>query len=266
LNPALYESHTCSSDPVKTYMPGLDIRSYSPFGNIDYSKGSSDNKYQFTGKEINPESGLTYFGARYYHSVIGRWISKDSLPGTTYNPQSLNRYIYCLQNPLKFIDKFGDKPTKTIYKIGKFKIISSVVKNIEDSENALKMPKKDRMPLETKKKFAELFYKYVNDSTLDLAIEVKKLKEKIYNKDGTLKTDATRKEVKRYLKILNKSRQKSDEVAKKIIGEIETITKEGKKQDVYKPGELIKNYEDYKRFVESREKARKIEDRPLKKR
>ena len=80
---------------------------YSPFGNIDYSKGSSDNNIQFTGKEIDKESGLTYFGARYYNPVIGRWISKDPLVGRMGNPQSLNRYIYCENNPLVKIDIWG---------------------------------------------------------------------------------------------------------------------------------------------------------------
>ncbi len=80
---------------------------YSPFGNIDYSKGSSDNANQFTGKEIDPESGLTYFGARYYNPVIGRWISKDSIPGRAIDPQTLNRYLYCVNNPFKYIESDG---------------------------------------------------------------------------------------------------------------------------------------------------------------
>ena len=53
------------------------------------------NTTQFAGKEIDPESGLTYFGARYYSSIIGRWISKDPVIGNNANPQTLNRYVYC---------------------------------------------------------------------------------------------------------------------------------------------------------------------------
>ena len=80
---------------------------YSPFGNIDYSKGSSDNNYQFTGKEIDPESGLTYFGARYYNPVIGRWISRDLESGHILKPQSFNKYVYCRNNPISRVDIDG---------------------------------------------------------------------------------------------------------------------------------------------------------------
>ncbi len=78
---------------------------------MDYSKGSSDNNIQFTGKEIDSESGLTYFGARYYNPVIGRWISRDTLSGKITIPQSLNRYLYCYNNPLNYIDKTGHQAT-----------------------------------------------------------------------------------------------------------------------------------------------------------
>ncbi len=85
----------------------LGMSTLSPFGNIDYSKGSSDNANQFTGKEIDPESGLTYFGARYYNPIIGRWISKDPEIGTIIDPKTLNRYVYVLNNPLKYHDPDG---------------------------------------------------------------------------------------------------------------------------------------------------------------
>jgi len=88
-------SSTCLSNPPKTHIPLFMCDQYSPFGNIDYSKGISDNTIQFTGKEVDPESGLTYFGARYYNPVIGRWISRDLWAGSLSNPQSLNRYLYC---------------------------------------------------------------------------------------------------------------------------------------------------------------------------
>jgi RHS repeat-associated protein len=66
---------------------------------------------RFTGKERDSESGLDYFGARYYGSALGRWSSPDLVnvtderalcPGTT-----LNKYVYGGDNPLKFIDPDG---------------------------------------------------------------------------------------------------------------------------------------------------------------
>jgi RHS repeat-associated protein len=90
--------------------PNANIKerySYSPFGSIDYQNGTSDNTKQFTGKEIDEESGLSYFGARYYNPEIGRWISRDPVSGGIAKPQSLNRYSYCLNNPLIYIDLWG---------------------------------------------------------------------------------------------------------------------------------------------------------------
>ncbi len=89
---------------------------YEPFGTILASKGPNDNHYTFTGKEYDLESGLFYFGARYYDPKIGRFITKD-IAGPDYeNPQSLNRYIYVLNNPVKYIDPAGLKALKaTLY-------------------------------------------------------------------------------------------------------------------------------------------------------
>jgi RHS repeat-associated protein len=67
-------------------------------------------EYRFTGKERDTESGLDYFGARYYGSSMGRFMSPDP-SGLEYadpkNPQSLNLYSYVLNNPLHYVDPTG---------------------------------------------------------------------------------------------------------------------------------------------------------------
>jgi RHS repeat-associated protein len=70
--------------------------------------------YQFTGKERDAESGLDYFGARYYGSSMGRFMSPDWAAKATPvpyakldNPQSLNLYAYVGNNPLSHIDPDG---------------------------------------------------------------------------------------------------------------------------------------------------------------
>ncbi|MES1258527.1 MAG: RHS repeat-associated core domain-containing protein, partial [Acidobacteriota bacterium] len=67
------------------------------------------NKVNFTGKERDAESGLDYFGARYFSGAQGRFTSPDPLlsSGRPWDPQSWNRYAYGLNNPLRYTDPTG---------------------------------------------------------------------------------------------------------------------------------------------------------------
>lgn len=63
--------------------------------------------YKFTGKERDAESGNDYFNARYYASSMGRFLSPDPLGGHLEYPQSLNKYAYVMNNPLRYTDPTG---------------------------------------------------------------------------------------------------------------------------------------------------------------
>ena len=60
-------------------------------------------------KERDNESGLDYFGTRYYASGNGRFTTVDPghVGGDILNPQSWNGYAYALNNPLRFVDPLG---------------------------------------------------------------------------------------------------------------------------------------------------------------
>jgi RHS repeat-associated protein len=64
---------------------------------------------QSTGKERDAESGLDYFGARYYGSGLGRFTSPDEPfnDQDEKDPQSWNLYAYVRNNPLLYIDPDG---------------------------------------------------------------------------------------------------------------------------------------------------------------
>jgi len=68
-------------------------------------------EHHFTGKERDAESGNDYFGARYYASSMGRFMSPDKPFADQHpaNPQSWNLYSYTRNNPLRFVDDDGEK-------------------------------------------------------------------------------------------------------------------------------------------------------------
>ena len=78
-------------------------------------EGVSRRPYRYTGKERDTESGLDYFGARYYGSSMGRFMSPDlgniSAIFHMDDPQSWNGYSYAHNNPLTFTDPTGDAYT-----------------------------------------------------------------------------------------------------------------------------------------------------------
>ena len=61
---------------------------------------------KFTGQRLDA-TGLYYYNARYYDATIGRFISADTVVQSPAKPQSLNRYSYCSNNPLKYVDPSG---------------------------------------------------------------------------------------------------------------------------------------------------------------
>jgi len=91
--------------------------------------------YKFTGKERDGESGLDFFIARYYSSGYGRFLSPDEFTGgpvdaygsndplapgplphaDVSNPQSLAKYTYTWNNPIRYVDPNGHDVTVTPY-------------------------------------------------------------------------------------------------------------------------------------------------------
>ena len=63
--------------------------------------------FAFTGQEIDIDTGLYYYGARYYNPHSGRFISADSVIDGVKNPQGYNRYSYVQNNPITYNDPTG---------------------------------------------------------------------------------------------------------------------------------------------------------------
>ena len=95
----------------------IAFHDYLPFGEeinngVDgrtgpWGAGADTINQKFTGKERDSESGLDYFGARFYGSALGRFTSPDPLGGHYEDPQTLNKYAYVRNNPLTLTDPTG---------------------------------------------------------------------------------------------------------------------------------------------------------------
>jgi len=104
---------------VETYYAGnvKENCTSQPFGDglsctqTSLSTADDASQHHFTAKEHDPESGNDYFGARYYGAPLGRFLSPDSLNLTDdrlLNPSNtLNKYAYGANNPLKYTDPDG---------------------------------------------------------------------------------------------------------------------------------------------------------------
>jgi RHS repeat-associated protein len=106
-------SHTMVTSATGSCEQDID---YYPYGGVitDHCPNVAQH-YKFTGKERDAESGNDFFGARYYTSTMGRFLTPDWGGGSSEpvpyadldDPQTLNLYAYVQNNPLSRTDPFG---------------------------------------------------------------------------------------------------------------------------------------------------------------
>ncbi|NRT13769.1 RHS repeat-associated protein [Flavobacterium sp. 28A] len=106
---------------------------YIAFGEILFEEHSSSfsSPYLFNGKELDRETNLSYYGARYLDMKTSLWLNVDPLAlfnptfehefyfdgqhnGGIYNSGNLSNYNYCYQNPIKYIDPNGKQANASV--------------------------------------------------------------------------------------------------------------------------------------------------------
>lgn len=92
---------------------------YLPYGEllVDEHSSSEDLPYKFNGKELDEETGLYYYGARYLQPVASIWYGADPL--CEKYPQN-SAYTYCIGNPTNLIDHDGRDTLNINYTNGKW--------------------------------------------------------------------------------------------------------------------------------------------------
>jgi len=106
-----YHVDALGSVRVVTDAAGQVLRHHDflPFGEEWQPQTPPADQRLFTGKERDVESGLDYFGARYYRADLGRFTSVDPVDAKDEldTPRRWNRYTYSFNNPLSFVDPDG---------------------------------------------------------------------------------------------------------------------------------------------------------------
>jgi len=123
-----HSDHLGSSNLITDATGGLvQHLEYTPSGEVFVderpTQSSWSTPYKFNGKELDEETGLYYYGARYYDPRTSVWISVDPLAEKYPNVSS---YVYCHNNPVNMIDPdgMGDYYTMCGVSLGKDKNVN----------------------------------------------------------------------------------------------------------------------------------------------
>ena len=83
---------------------------YKPYGEalVDEHNTSYEQPWKFNGKELDSETGLYYYGARYYEPVLALWYGVNALAEKY---PTMGSYVYCAGNPVRLVDVDGNEPT-----------------------------------------------------------------------------------------------------------------------------------------------------------
>ena len=91
-----------------------------------FPKPTAHWTFTFSAKEKDVETGLSYFGSRYYSSDLSIWLSVDPMAAKY---ASLSPYVYCADNPVKLVDPNGEEVIEDNPPGG---IISNFLNNLEN--------------------------------------------------------------------------------------------------------------------------------------
>jgi len=99
-----YDSRKICTSRMKREQFFSEAHFATPFLTVNCQLSTVNWIHTFSAKEKDTETGLSYFGARYYSSDLSIWLSVD--PMSDYYPDN-SPYVYCGNNPITYIDEIG---------------------------------------------------------------------------------------------------------------------------------------------------------------
>ena len=110
-------SASLATDAHGAKLTGSDAR-YFPYGALrpGLAGATLPTDRRYTGQRFEASLGLYDYNARYYNPTLGRFISADTIVPSPGDPQSLNRYAYVRNNPLKYTDPSSLAPISKAWK------------------------------------------------------------------------------------------------------------------------------------------------------
>ena len=99
-----FQDHLGSSTYITTLTGEVaQYAAYTPYGEL-FREYRNVTPYKFNGKELDAETGLYYYGARYYNPATPLWLGVDPLASKY---PGVSPYVYCHSNPINRIDPDG---------------------------------------------------------------------------------------------------------------------------------------------------------------
>jgi RHS repeat-associated protein len=83
----------------------VEVYEYDVYGRVGATDANHPNRFMFTGRELDKETGLYYYRARYYNAEIGRFLQTDPVGYGA----GMNLYRYCRNNPVGSVDPSGSE-------------------------------------------------------------------------------------------------------------------------------------------------------------
>ncbi len=178
---------------------GTVVNSYvydSYGGRISVSE-SVIQPYSYTGREYDVESGLYFYRARYYDTVIGRFLNEDPI---RYRGEDQNLYNYVFNNPLNLRDPYGRFSQKPINPVG-LKFAETIGEAVRGTKHFLDMY--DAMRQQNRGKNQDKFFHCMancqatnegagGEAAAEVISEVRELTDEFIKGDSKVQCDADR--------------------------------------------------------------------------